>query len=218
MNNIKKAIKMYHKIVFSPLFTSCGLFMLALVLLIFLTIDPAEKNSWRTLISTTCATKFFGIYMLLLFGTSSMMGSKFFASLPFSKELFMKVHLLAVIGVALVFDILVIVITSFRWPENDFVNLLILLPIGSFMVNVVLSTIGKQKIGLLGLIGFLYAFIAGCLPLALRELLYIDLSVSTAAVIGALIYIVGFTITFLLNHFWWKHCDHVNTKKTVAIN
>ena len=28
----------------------------------------------------------------------------------------------------------------------------------------------------------------------------------------------GFTITFLLNHFWWKHCNHVNAKRTVTIS
>lgn len=218
MNNIKKAVKMYLKITINPLFMSCGLFMLVLALVTFMFLDPTDKGFGRTLITTTCGLKFYGIYMLLLFGNYSMIGNRFLASLPFSKELYMKVHLYAVIGISLVIDILIFVITAFRWPEGEFMNLLMLLPIGSFMVNITISTTGKQKIGLLGLIGFLYAFIAGCLPLALRELLYIDLSVSTAAVIGALIYIVGFTITFLFNHFWWKHCDHVNAKKTVAIN
>ena len=218
MNNIKKAVKMYLKITIRPFFTSCGLFMLALELLFFLTVDPTERNLWRVMIIMSCSTKFFGIYTLLFFGTVSMTGNKFFASLPFSKELFMKVHLLAVIGVALVFDILIIVITSFRWPENDFVNLLILLPVSSFMVNMSISTTGKQKIGILSLIGFIFVMLAACVPLSLWDLLCIDLSVSTAVVIGALIYIVGFAITLLLNHFWWKHCDHVNAKKTVAIN
>lgn len=218
MNNIKKAVKMYLKITIRPFFTSCGLFMLALELLFFLTVDPTERNLWRVMIIMSCSTKFFGIYTLLFFGTVSMTGNKFFASLPFSKELFMKVHLLAVIGVAFVIDILIFVITAFRWPEGEFMNLLILLPIGSFMVNMTISTIGKQKIGILSLIGFIFVLIAACFPLSLLDILCIDSSVSTAAVIGALIYIVGFAITLLLNLFWWKHCDHVNAKKTVTIS
>ena len=147
-----------------------------------------------------------------------MIGNRFLASLPFSKELYMKVHLYAVIGISLVIDILIFVITAFRWPEGEFMNLLILLPIGSFMVNMTVSTTGKQKIGILSLIGFIFALLAACVPLSLWDLLCIDLSFSTAAVIGALIYIVGFAITLLLNLFWWKHCDHVNAKRTVTIS
>ncbi len=218
MNNIKKAVKMYLKITIRPFFTSCGLFMLALVLLFFLTVDPTERNLWRLMIIMSCSNKLFGIYTLLFFGTVSMTGNKFFASLPFSKELFMKVHLLAVIGVAFVIDILIFVITAFRWPEGEFMNLLILLPIGSFMVNMTISTIGKQKIGILSLLGFIFVLLVACFPLSLLDILCIDSSVSTAAVIGALIYIVGFAITLLLNLFWWKHCDHVNAKRTVTIS
>jgi hypothetical protein len=48
--------------------------------------------------------------------------------------------------------------------------------------------------------------------------MYIDLPVSTAIVIAVLIYIFGIGITVLINHVWWKNCDHVNAKKTVAIN
>ena len=218
MNNIKKAVKMYLKITINPLFVSCGLFMLVLALVTFMFLDPTDKGFGRTLITTTCCSKFYGIYMLLLFGNYSMMGNRFLASLPFSKELYMKVHLYAVIGISLVIDILIFVITAFRWPEGEFMNLLILLPIGSFMVNMTISTTGKQKIAILSLIGFIFALLAACVPSLLLDILCIDSSVSTAAVIGALIYIVGFAITLLLNLFWWKHCDHVNAKKTVAIN
>ncbi len=218
MNNIKKAVKMYLKITINPLYMSCGLFMLVLALVTFMFLDPTEKGFGRTLISTTCCLKFYGIYMLLLFGTNSMIGNRFLASLPFSKELYMKVHLYAVIGISLVIDILIFVITAFRWPEGEFMNLLMLLPIGSFMVNVVLSTIGKQKIGILALIGFVFTCIAAFAPSALQDLLCMDLVYTTAAIIGALIYIVGFAITLLLNLFWWKHCDHVNAKRTVIIS
>lgn len=218
MNNIKKAVKMYLKITFKPVFLICGMIMLAMVLCIFVFVDPSEKDLWRKLIMTMCTLKFFGIYNIQFFGIFSITGNKFFASLPFSKELYMRVHLFSSIGITFLFDIIIIAITSFRWPENDFVNLLILLPVSSFMVNMTISTTGKQKIGILSLIGFIFVMLAACVPSSLRDILCIDSSVSTAAIIGALIYIVGFAITLLLNLFWWKHCDHVNAKKTVAIN
>lgn len=217
MNNIKKAVKMYLKITFKPVFLICGMIMLAMVLCIFVFTDPSEKDLWKKLIMTMCNLKFFGIYNIQ-FGIFSITGNKFFASLPFSKELYMRVHLFSSIGITFLFDIIIIAITSFRWPEGEFMNLLILLPIGSFMVNMTISTIGKQKIGILSLIGFVFVMLAACVPSSLRDILCIDSSVSTAAVIGALIYIVGFAITLLLNLFWWKHCDHVNAKRTVTIS
>ena len=217
MNNIKKAVKMYLKITFKPVFLICGMIMLAMVLCIFVFTDPSEKDLWKKLIMTMCNLKFFGIYNIQ-FGIFSITGNKFFASLPFSKELYMRVHLFSSIGITFLFDIIIIAITSFRWPEGEFMNLLILLPIGSFMVNMTISTTGKQKIAILSLIGFIFALLAACVPSLLLDILCIDSSVSTAAVIGALIYIVGFAITLLLNLFWWKHCDHVNAKRTVTIS
>ena len=147
-----------------------------------------------------------------------MTGNKFFASLPFAKKLYVRVHVFASIGITLFIDIICIVIASLRWPERDFVNLLIILPIGSTMICATLSTTGKKRISIWGFIGWLSFMIVNLTPSFIMNKMYIDLPVSTVIVIAVLIYIFGIGITVLLNHIWWKHCDHVIPRKEVTIS
>lgn len=219
MKNIKKAVKMYLKIAFNPFFTTLGVVFLSCGMIFFLVVDPqGEKNFFPMLITMSFFSKFIGIGLILISGMFSLTGNKFFASLTFAKQLYVRVHVFASIGITLIIDIICTVVASICWSESDFVNLLIILPIGSTMIYAPLSTIGKKRISLWGFIGWLFFMIVNLTPSFIMNKMYIDLPVSTAIVIAVLIYIFGIGITVLLNHFWWKHCDHVNAKKTVAIN
>ena len=219
MKNIKKAVKMYLKIAFNPFFTTLGVVLLSCGMIFFLVVDPqGENNFFSMLITMSFSSKFIGIGLILISGMFSLTGNKFFASLTFAKQLYVRVHVFASIGITLIIDIICTVVASICWSESDFVNLLIILPIGSTMIYAPLSTIGKKRISLWGFIGWLFFMIVNLTPSFIMNKMYIDLPVSTAIVIAVLIYIFGIGITVLLNHIWWKHCDHVNAKKTVAIN
>ena len=224
MKNIRKAIRLYLKISINPWLLSFGVLMLACVLAFIITVDPQLENETPkgflpVLITMTFTLKLFGIGVIQFPGILSLAGNKVFASLPFAKELYMKVHLFASIGMTLIFDLMIIGFASLRWAESDFVNLLIILPASSIPVFTVFSTLGKQKISILALIGYLLFMIVTITPsTVLNKLSFgVDLSVGIAAVIGTLIYIVGIVITVLLNRFWWKHCNHVNARKTVIV-
>ncbi len=219
MKNIKKAVKMYLKIAFNPFFTTFGVVFLSCGMIFFLVVDPqGEKNFFSMLITMSFSSKFIGIGLILVSGMLSLTGNKFFASLTFAKQLYVRVHVFASIGITLIIDIICTVVASICWSESDFVNLLIILPIGSTMIYAPLSTTGKKRISIWGFIGWLFFMIVNLTPSFIMNKMYIDLPVSTAIVIAVLIYIFGIGITVLLNHVWWKNCDHVNAKKTVAIN
>ena len=219
MNNIKKAVKMYLKIAFNPFFTTLGVVLLSCGMIFFLVVDPqGEKNFFSMLITMSFSSKFIGIGLILISGMFSLTGNKFFASLTFAKQLYVRVHVFASIGITLIIDIICTVVASICWSESDFVNLLIILPIGSTMIYAPLSTIGKKRISLWGFIGWLFFMIVNLTPSFIMNKMYIDLPVSTAIVIAVLIYIFGIGITVLLNHIWWKHRDHVIPRKAVPIN
>ncbi|MBQ6091619.1 MAG: hypothetical protein IJL07_10190 [Lachnospiraceae bacterium] len=218
MKNIKKAVKMYLKIAFNPFFTTLGVVFLSCGMIFFLVVDPqGEKNFFSMLITMSFFSKFIGIGLILISGMFSLTGNKFFASLTFAKQLYVRVHVFASIGITLIIDIICTVVASICWSESDFVNLLIILPIGSTMICAPLSTIGKKRISLWGFIGWLFFMIVNLTPSFIMNKMYIDLPVSTAIVIAVLIYIFGIGITVLLNHIWWKNCDHVIPRKAVPI-
>ena len=219
MNSIKKAVKMYLKIAFNPFFTTLGVVFLSCGMIFFLVVDPqGDKNFFSMLITMSFSSKFIGIGLILISGMFSLTGNKFFASLPFAKQLYVRVHVFASLGITLFIDIICIVIALLRWPESDFVNLLIILPIGSTMICAPLSTTGKKRISIWGFIGWLSFMIVNLTPSFIMNKMYIDLPVSTVIVIAVLIYIFGIGITVLLNHIWWKHCDHVIPRKEVTIS
>ena len=210
MKNFVKALKLYLKVIFNPITTVLGVFIMA-VLLIMAAVSPETPDS-EDYMSMLGSVGFgqFGIAVFCLMGSVSGLRYKYYAALPFAKTLVTVVPVACAATASLIYDCIAITIAAFCWCEQALSDILIIAPINSFIICLAVACVGKPKLEIFYLIPmFVMAMETVVLPHVGLTAHGFGLPVVISGFIGILIFIFGVALTLTIMDLWWKKCDHI---------
>ncbi len=210
MKNFGKALKLYLKVIFNPITSVLGVFIMgALLIMAAVSPETPESDDYMSMLGSVGFGQF-GIAVFCLMGNVSGLRYKYYAALPFAKTLITVVPTVCAAIASLIYDGIAITIAAFCWCEQALSDILIIAPINSFIICLAVACVGKPKLELLYLIPmFVMAMETIVLPHISLTAHGFGLPAFTSAVIGVLIFISGIALTLLIMNNWWKKCDHI---------
>ena len=210
MKNSGKALKLYLKVIFNPITTVFGVFIMgALLIMAALSPETPDSDDYMSMLGSVGFGQF-GIAVFCLMGSVSGLRYKYYAALPFAKTLLTVVPTVFAAACALIYDCIAVTIAAFCWDEQALSDILVIAPINSFIICLAVACIGKPKLEPLYLIPMLVmAMETVVLPHISFTAHGFGLPVVISGFIGILIFIFGVALTLAIMDLWWKKCDHI---------
>lgn len=203
MKDFLRAYKLYFKASFSPILTICGLFFFTFIC-ILLFIEPIDNTheDYAGMLSTIGIGHVLST-MTLMIGYSNTRTTKFFFSVSVSKKLYTIAITFAALSLCLIYDIIMCIIGSFVFESSVIADMLILNSFYTIMICFFYSTSGLPKLNIFSLL--FYVLVLS--PLIFKDNLLeggFSFELPQAALISAVILVVGISLNILIMNLWWK--------------
>ncbi|MBQ8960550.1 MAG: hypothetical protein IJ071_04950 [Ruminococcus sp.] len=206
---MKKAIKTYFSLTFSPIMLTVAL-VFAAVLLVAAVKEPAEPGS-EDYMSMVGAIGFghIGILLFMLLGALKTTQNKFFLSLPFAKDLVIGAPVILCGALGLIFDTAAALVTHFFWDGIPNDDVIIVNAANTVLMTLIVCLISKNTFNVLKSVLYMGYFLQG---IFLPKIPGISGGIfggaaghsMAALLIAAVIYAAGLGLAVLLLSRWWN--------------
>lgn len=210
---MKKAMKLYMKLAFSPILTIMGL-LFSTALIIAAAKEPAQRGTHDY--ASMMGSMIFGHIGVMLmvanvpFLTST---SKLFLSMPCAKELYTTVPVIAASFLGIIFDSISAAAAMQTWSGPVY-DLIVINALGTVVITFIITSLGKKSrfSTLIFAVSYVVLFLSGvALPKVafVRNGMIPDTASGPAlcAAVTLAVYILGIAGTLLYARHWWNSSD-----------
>ena len=213
MKNMKKAMKLYMKLAYSPILAIMGL-LFSTALIAAAAKEPAQRGT-HDYASMLGSIIFGHIGVMLMVANVPFRTSqcKSLMAVPCAKELFTTVPVIAASFLGIIFDSISAAAAMLTWSEPIY-DLIVINALGTVVITFIATSLGKKSrfSTLIFAVSYVVLFLSGvALPKVafVRNGMIPDTASGPAlcAAVTLAVYILGIAGTFLYARHWWSSSD-----------